>query len=83
MGLRSSAAASLVRVWIDDAVELLSRMPYTCALDVVEDYPDGLTQRQVGWIYGVTEQAIDQLEHEPHVEDACEELREYVEDVDA
>lgn len=43
-GLRSSAAEQLVRAWIDDALELLTRMRYTCALDVVEAFPDGLSR---------------------------------------
>ncbi len=34
--LASTAAAELVRVWIDDALELLWAMPDSCALDVAE-----------------------------------------------
>jgi hypothetical protein len=34
--LPSSCAAELVRVWIDDAVELLARMPDSCSLDVAD-----------------------------------------------
>ena len=58
-GLASSAAAAIVQTWIDDAVELLSRMRYTCTFDVVRDYPDGLTSRALATILGVTEQAMD------------------------
>jgi hypothetical protein len=76
-GLASSAAAALVRVWIDDAVELLSRMRYTCALDVVDDYPDGLPAGSVGWLLGVTAQAIEQVEGRGPVRDAMDTLREY------
>jgi len=31
--LKATAAAELVRVWIDDAVELLAGMPASCSLD--------------------------------------------------
>lgn len=58
-GLASSDAAAVVRVWIDEATELLSRMPYTCTFDVVRDYPDGLPSWMVARMLGVTEQAID------------------------
>jgi hypothetical protein len=58
-GLASSAAAALVRTWVDEAVELLSRMRYTCTFDVVRDYPDGLEAWQVALVLGVSEQAID------------------------
>jgi hypothetical protein len=34
--LPSSCAAELVRVWIDDALELLWRMPDSCSLDVAD-----------------------------------------------
>lgn len=34
--LRSSAAAALVGVWIDDAIELLAAMPSGCSLDVAD-----------------------------------------------
>ncbi len=59
-GLASSAAHLLVQRWIDDAVEQLSGMMYTCALDVVRDYPDGLAESSVAMLLGVTEQAINQ-----------------------
>ena len=52
-------------MWIDDAVELLSRMRYTCALDITEAYPDGLPAEGVAWVFGVTRQAIDAEEREP------------------
>ncbi len=74
-GLASSSAAALVQVWIDDALELLSRMRFTCALDVVEAYPDGLPPSAIGWILGVSEGAIDQGLNEPHVREALDELR--------
>lgn len=54
-GLSSSAAALLVRTWIDDAVELLPRLRYTCALDVADDYPDGLAAHSIGMLLGVGE----------------------------
>lgn len=57
-GLASSAAYLVVRRWIDDATEQLSNMRYTCSLDVARDYPDGLTEKSVGLLLGVTHQAI-------------------------
>lgn len=63
-GLRSNAAAALVRTWIDAAVEQLSVMPYTCSLDVVRDYPDGLYPRALGILLGVSrQQADDEVKH--------------------
>jgi hypothetical protein len=58
-GLASSAAHLLVQRWIDDAIEQLSNMMYTCSLDVVRDYPDGLAESSVAMLLGVTEQAIN------------------------
>ena len=58
-GLASSAAHLVVQRWIDDAVEQLSSMRYTCSLDVVRDYPDGLSESSVAFLLGVTEQAIN------------------------
>ena len=55
-GLSASAPAALVRMWIDDALELLSRMRYTCTFDVVRDHPDGLEEWEVGELLGVTHQ---------------------------
>jgi hypothetical protein len=77
-GLRSSAAAEIVRAWIDEAVELLSYMPYTCSLDVVDAFPDGLSPRRVGWLLAVTEQAIDAEGRKPHVQEALEALKEFM-----
>jgi hypothetical protein len=56
-GLAASAAHHLVEQWIDDAVEQLMGMRYTCALDIARDYPDGLTEQSVGLVLGVTEKA--------------------------
>lgn len=58
-GLASSAAHLVVQRWIDDAVEQLSSMMYTCALDVARDYPEGLAESSVAFLLGVTEQAIN------------------------
>lgn len=80
-GLRSSAEL-LVRAWIDEAIEQLFRMPYTCALDVVERFPDGLSQRETGWLFGISEQAIHEEEKKPEVREAAEQLREYLTDED-
>lgn len=79
-GLRSSAAAALVEAWIDDALELLYGMRYSCALDVVDDFPDGLTPRQVGLLLGVTRQAIEQEERHPGLVAALQQLREAASD---
>lgn len=59
-GLVSSAAHLVVQYWIDDATEQLSNMMYTCSLDVVRDYPEGLSESSVALLLGVTEQAINQ-----------------------
>jgi hypothetical protein len=56
-GLAATAAHYVVEQWIDDAVELLHSMRYTCALDVADEYPDGITERGVGLMLGVTEKA--------------------------
>lgn len=58
-GLASSAAHLVVQRWIDDAVEQLSSMMYTCSLDVTRDYPDGLSESSVPFLLGVTEQAVN------------------------
>jgi hypothetical protein len=56
-GLAATAAHHLVEQWIDDAVELLQSMRYTCALDIANEYPDGITERGVGLVLGVSERA--------------------------
>lgn len=58
-GLASSAAHRVVQKWIDDAVESLSNMLYTCSLDVADDYPDGIAESSVAVLLGVTEHAIN------------------------
>lgn len=58
-GLESSAAHLVVQRWIDDATEQLSNMMHTCSLDVVDGYPDGLSESSVALLLGVTEQAIN------------------------
>jgi hypothetical protein len=75
--LRSSAAERLVRRWIDDAMELLFTMPFSCALDVVDSYPDGLAAPSVGHVFGATKQAIQEEEGKPHVVAALRILRRY------
>jgi hypothetical protein len=79
-GLASSAAEAIVQVWIDDALELMHRMPYTCSLDVVEDYPDGLSASMVAWLFGVTEQSIAREQASPGVRAATVRLREYADE---
>ncbi len=78
-GLASSDAAALVRVWIDDALELLSSMRYSCVLDVAEDYPDGIPYGSIGLLLGVTDKAIEQEVKKPNVVEALQALREYAE----
>jgi hypothetical protein len=56
-GLAATAAHHVVEQWIDDAVELLQGMRYTCALDIADVYPDGITERSVGLVLGVSEKA--------------------------
>ena len=46
-GLASSAAHVVVQRWVDDAVEELSNMMYTCSLDVMREYQDGLSESSV------------------------------------
>lgn len=59
-GLRSSAAAAIVRSWIEDAVERLSgELEYTCTFDFVRDYPDGAPPSRIAEVLGVAEQLID------------------------
>lgn len=58
-GLRSSAALVLVRAWIDDAVEHLAGMEYSCELDVLDDYPDGIYPAHIARLLGVSEQLVD------------------------
>lgn len=78
-GLASSDAAALVQVWIDDALELLSSMRYTCSLDVAEDFPDGIDYPSIGALVGVTDKAIEQEIKKPHVVEALQALREFAE----
>ena len=56
-GPAASAAHHVVEQWIDDAVELLQSMRSTCALDIVDEHPDGITERGVGLVLGVSERA--------------------------
>lgn len=63
---------------MDDAMELLFTMPYSCALDIVDAYPDGLSSAAVGYVFGVSEQSIKEQVNRPHVSDALEEIREYL-----
>lgn len=56
-GLASSAAHHIVERWIDDAVEQLMGMRHTCALDVADEYLDGVTERSIGLVLGVSEKA--------------------------
>jgi hypothetical protein len=74
-GLRSSAAENQVRVWLDDAIELLFTLPYTCELDVVRDYPDGIPASSVGLVLNTSRQNIDQELAKPHVKSALRAIK--------
>ncbi len=58
-GLSSSAAEAIVRTWMDDALDALVAMPYSCTFDVVAAYPDGAPVAVVAQLLGVREQLID------------------------
>ena len=60
-------------------MELLFTMSWTCALDVVDAYPDGIPSSVVGAIFGMTEQAVQGEILKPHVAEAMETLRSYAE----
>jgi DNA-directed RNA polymerase sigma subunit (sigma70/sigma32) len=36
---------------------------YSCSLDIVEEHPEGLSRRQVGWLMGLSSDRILQIEH--------------------
>lgn len=48
-----------MRAWIDDAVELLSSMPFTCGLDAIERLGP-MSQEQAAWLLGVTRQQVSE-----------------------
>ncbi len=73
-GLASSDAEVLVRGWLEDAAELVATQRYSCALDVAEDHPDGLPSSVIGELLGCSEQAVEDVVHEPHVREAAREL---------
>jgi hypothetical protein len=74
-GLAASAAERIVRRWMDDALELLFTMPWSCSLDVVDAYPEGLQNEEVAALFGVREQTVQELQHSPRVVDALLELK--------
>jgi hypothetical protein len=55
---------ALVRAWMDDAVEHLARMEYTCALDVLDDNPEGIGPNRLARLLGMAKQSADYLTHE-------------------
>jgi hypothetical protein len=67
-------------VWCDDAIELLFSMPYTCGLDVIDDYPDGLTSSSVGKVINTTRQNVDQEIEKPHVQSVLRIIRRMYDD---
>jgi len=48
-----------VEAWLDEAVELLPRMRYTCALDVVDEL-GAITDALSAELLGLTKQALGQ-----------------------
>jgi hypothetical protein len=52
---------ALVRAWMDDAVEHLARMEYTCALDVLDDNPEGIGPNRLARLLGMAKQSADYL----------------------
>jgi hypothetical protein len=68
--LRSSSAAELVRVWIDDALERLWSLPDSCALDVAEREEGGTAglAEALGctpeWARQLVRPAVDRLKSE-------------------
>jgi hypothetical protein len=60
-GLSSSAAATVVRRWIDDAVTHVMTAPATCALDVIDENPDGLYCDEVAELLDCNEQNVDKI----------------------
>jgi hypothetical protein len=74
-GLRASAARHVFERWCDDALEALQNLPYSCALDVVDDFPDGVTVDAIGYLFGFTRQAA--LSEVQKVEGLAEEMAEF------
>jgi hypothetical protein len=56
-GSRASDARHVFERWCDDALEALRNLPYSCALDVVDDFPDGVSVDGIGHLLGITRQA--------------------------
>lgn len=56
-GLASSAGEALVQVWLDDAIDRLLTMPYTCALDVIDEL-GALSDAEQADLLGCTQQAM-------------------------
>jgi hypothetical protein len=75
-GLEYNDDEATVRVWMDDALERLQSMRWTCALDVVDAHPDGISAAAIGRILGVSEQAIDAELHKPSLRDAMRRPKE-------
>ena len=59
--LASSASEAEVDAYVDGLVEVLAAGP-TCALDVIDDDPDGVVLDAVGDAIGVTRERIRQIE---------------------
>lgn len=57
--LPSSAAADLVRAWIEEAVVLLEQLPETCELDVTRYGAVG--PRRIAQVTGLAKQRVDQV----------------------
>ncbi len=48
----------------DEVIDRLMEMEHTCALDVVDESPDGLTLEEVGELVGVTRERVRQIERQ-------------------
>ncbi len=67
-GLSSSAGAAEVEIWMDEAVERLSRMEHTCALDAVDVHGEYVVQSdyKVGRLLGTTRVEVDRRTKQAH-----------------
>lgn len=71
-GLDPSTSEPPLQTWIDDAIDRLALLSYSCTFDVVRDYPDGLPPSEIGRLLGVSEQAADK-----EIRNASQHFREH------
>ncbi len=84
-GLRASAAQHVFEAWLADAVESLALMEFTCALDVVDAYPDGIGHRHLAKILRISKARAENeiRDARAKVAAAATEARELLELADA